>query len=248
MRKFIVFAALMFFFQFVGAQVTKSTDHYEQVWFGYFNQSRISKRWGFWFDGHLRTKDNFFDSLSIAMVRPGITYYLSDKIKFTVGYTYNNIYPADNHSGISQPDHRIWEQIQWHTNYSRIRLMQWIRLEQRWRRKIAGPDELAEGYSYNNRLRYNFFFQVPITKKAYEKGAVTFVVNDEVMVNFGKQVVYNYFDQNRFFVGFNYFLNAHSNIQFGYLNVFQQLAAGNKYKSTDAARLFFFQNLDFRRK
>jgi hypothetical protein len=82
-------------------------------------------------------------------------------------------------------------------NYERIRLMQWVRLEERWARKIENADEMAEGYNFNFRIRYNFFFQVPITKKAYEKGSLCFVVNDELMVNFGKQIVYNYFDQNR---------------------------------------------------
>ena len=76
--------------------------------------------------------------------------------------------------------------------------MQWVRLEERWRRKIKDADELADGYNFNYRIRYNFFFQVPITKKAYEKGSLTYVFNDELMINFGDQIVYNYFDQNRF--------------------------------------------------
>jgi len=127
-------------------------------------------------------------------------------------------------------------------------MMQWIRLEERWRRRIKDADELADGYHFNYRIRYNFFFQVPITKKAYEKGSLTFVLNDELMINFGDQVVYNYFDQNRFFTGFNYFFSKNTSLQFGYLNVFQQLSSGNKYKIMNGARIFFFQNLDLRKK
>ena len=126
--------------------------------------------------------------------------------------------------------------------------MQWIRLEERWRRKIKDADELADGYNFNYRIRYNFFFQVPVTKKAYEKGSFTFVLNNELMINFGDQIVYNYFDQNRFFTGFNYFFSKNTSLQFGYLNVFQQLPAGNKYKIMNGARIFFFQNLDLRKK
>ena len=74
------------------------------------------------------------------------------------------------------------------------------------------------------------------------------VVNDEVHVNFGKQVIYNYFDQNRFFLGFKYQLTEHDNLQLGYMNVFQQLPAGNKYRSADVIRLFYFQNIDLRKK
>ena len=126
--------------------------------------------------------------------------------------------------------------------------MQWLRLEERYRRKIKDADELAEGYDFNFRFRYNILFQVPLNKKMYGKGGLSFVVNDELHINFGDQIVYNYFDQNRFFAGFNYFLSKNSNLQFGYLNVFQQLSSGNKYKVINAARVFFFQNLDIRKK
>jgi hypothetical protein len=34
----------------------KETQTVNQVWTGYFNQTRLSDKWGIWFDGHLRTK------------------------------------------------------------------------------------------------------------------------------------------------------------------------------------------------
>ena len=71
---------------------------------------------------------------------------------------------------------------------------------------------------------------MPLSKKGFQPHSFSFVVNDEVHVNFGKQIIYNYFDQNRFFLGFAYQTNKTDNLQFGYRNVFQQLAAGNKYK------------------
>lgn len=125
--------------------------------------------------------------------------------------------------------------------------MQWFRLEERWRRKILNNDELASGYIFNFRIRYNFFSQLALSKKRFQPNTLSFVVNDEVHVNFGKQIINNYFDQNRFFLGFNYHLNKHDNLQFGYMNLFQQLAAGNRYRSIHVARLFFFHNLDLRK-
>ena len=88
----------------------------------------------------------------------------------------------------------------------------------------------------------------PLSKKRFQPKSLSFVVNDEVHINFGKQIVYNYFDQNRFFLGFTYHVNKHDNLQFGYMNVFQQLAAGNKYRSNHVARVFYFHNLDLRKK
>ena len=126
--------------------------------------------------------------------------------------------------------------------------MQWVRLEERYRRNILNDSTLANGYAFNFRARYNFLIQVPLSSKGIVPNTFSFIANDEVHVNFGKQVVYNYFDQNRFFVGFAWQTTATDNLQFGYMNVFQQLPAGNKYRSIHTARISYFHNLDLRKR
>ncbi|MGZ8537990.1 MAG: DUF2490 domain-containing protein [Flavisolibacter sp.] len=241
-------AVLMLIGLDIHAQSDKQIERLEQVWTGYFNQTRFSNRWGVWFDGQLRTKDNFFTELSTLIIRPGITYYISDATKLTAGYGYINHYPGDNHKEISQPEHRPWQQVQWHTKYSKVRTMQYLRLEERFRRKILNDSTLAEGHNFNFRFRYAFLLQVPLTNKPIGKGDFSFIVNDEIHINLGKEILYNTFDQNRFFLGFAYHTNANDNFQFGYMHMFQQLAAGNMYKSVHAARVFYFHNLDLRKK
>ena len=227
---------------------TKSTEHFNRIWLGYFNQTRFSNQWGLWTDLQLRTKENFVDNLSQGIVRVGLTYYVTDATKLTLGYAYVNDFPADNHKNISVPEHRPWKQVQWHTKYGKNRMMQWIRLEERFRHKVLNDDELASGYNFNFRLRYNLWYEVPLIKDGALPRSLSLIANDEVHINFGSQVVYNYFDQNRFFLGLKYQTSPHSNLQFGYMNVFQQLSAGNKYRSVDALRVFFFQNVDLRKK
>ena len=244
-RQIILFLAI-FFISIAGITQTKQTESVQQVWLGYFNQTRFSNKWGLWADLHLRTKEDFFTNFSQAIVRLGLTYYLNDDAKITAGYAFVNHFPADAHKNISQPEHRPWQQIQWHTRFTKLRLMQWFRLEERWRRKILNNDELADGYNFNFRLRYNFFSQFPLSKKRFQPNTLSFVVNNEVHINFGKEIINNYFDQNRFFLGFAYHVNKHDNLQFGYMNVFQQLAAGNRYRSNHVARVFYFHNLDLR--
>ena len=119
----------------IGNAQTKHTEYFQQVWLGYFNQTRFSNKFGMWTDLHLRTKDNFFEELSQTIVRAGLTYYLNNDAKLTAGYAYVTHYPADNHENVSQPEHRPWQQLQWHTRYPKLKLMQWFRLEERWRRK-----------------------------------------------------------------------------------------------------------------
>lgn len=249
MRKNITSLLFITFFTCAAqAQNVKSTEQVNQVWLGYFNQTRLTSKWGVWTDLHLRTKEEFVNNFSLSIVRLGLTYYVSDVTKLTAGYAYISIYPADAHKKVTQPEHRPWQQIQWHTKYGKKRMMQYIRLEERYRRKILNDSTLADGSNFNFRLRYNIWFDVPLSKKGIVPKTLSLVFNDEVHINFGRQVVNNYFDQNRFFTGLKYQVDEHSNLQLGYLNQFQQLAAGNKYRNVHAVRLFFFQNLDWRKK
>ena len=247
-RLFTLFIGISILLNYELFSQTKQTEHLQQAWFGYFNQTRFSNKWGVWGDFHLRTREDFTNDLSQSIIRVGLTYYLKDDTKLTAGYAYVSHYPADNHKNVTMPEHRPWQQLQWHTRSAKLRLMQWIRLEERFRRKILNDDELAEGYNFNFRARYNIFAQFPLSKKSFQPKTFSFVVNDELHVNFGEQVVYNYFDQNRFFAGFAYHANKHDNLQVGYMNVFQQLASGNKYRSNHVARIFYFHNLDLRKK
>lgn len=242
----LFFAVVIICSGFVCFAQTKQTESVQQVWAGYFNQTRFSKKWGMWAEAQLRTKEEFFTNFSMGMLRLGLTYYLTDDVKLTAGYAFINHFPADNHKNISQPEHRPWQQVQWHTRYTKLRLMQWFRLEERWRRKILNDNTLADGYNFNFRIRYNFLSQFPLSKKRFEPKTLSLIVNDEVHINFGKEVVNNYFDQNRLFLGFNYQVDKRNNLQFGYMNLFQQLTAGNRYRSIHTARMFFFHNLDLR--
>ena len=228
------------------AQPTKQVHVEEQTWLAYFNQTRLSNRWGIWLDGHFRATEHFVKEPSKLLFRTGLTYYVTDDLKLTNGYTFVNHFPELGHANVSQPEHRIWQQIQLHTKYGKVRTMQWLRLEERFRRRIKNDDELGAGYAFDTRLRYNYLLNIPLSKKGIVPHAFSVVLNNEIFINLGPRIVYNKFDQNRLFAGLGYQLSAHSNLQFGYMNIFQQLAAGNTYRNIHAVRLFFFQNLDLR--
>ena len=248
MKRLLLFLVFAIFCSSELSAQTKTTVQDGQLWLGYFNQARFSKRWGMWLDIHLRTEEKVFNDLSQLLFRAGITYYASEKIRITAGYVYALQYPAEDMKGVVVPENRFWQLVQWQTQYPRIRMVQGLRFEQRFRRNVLNYNELAPGYNFNYRLRYNTVFNLPLNKVKIEANTLSFVMSDEVMVNFGKNIVYNYFDQNRFFAGFSWYFNAHDNIQLGYMNLFQQLPAGNKYRSAHIVRLYFIQQVDFRKK
>lgn len=243
--KIKVFISIFFFITAsLTAQKTVTTE--EQTWFGVFSQTRLTNKWGVWFDAHLRLKDDFIGDLSQGIVRAGPMYYLSDDVRLTAAYAYVHFFPAPGHANIGLPEHRPWQQVQWFARGSKARLMQWVRLEERFRRKTLSDDALGDGYNFNWRICYNFALFVPITKKRFEPGGLQLLVNDEVMVNFGKNIVYNHFDQNRLFVGLVYQVNKHAQLHGGYMNLYQQLPSGDQFRNQHTVRVFYFHNFDLR--
>ncbi len=227
---------------------TKNVTHANQIWMGYFNQTKLSDKWGIWLDGQLRTQDDFVNNLYVGIIRVGGIYYVNPNCRITVGYAFANYYPAEKHSMVSQIEHRPWQQIQWTTAYGANRLTQSFRLEERFIRNILNDSTLVDSYKFNYRFRYHINYQVPLNKKAFTANTFSLVISDDVHFNFGKEIVNNVFDQNRFFVGVGYYLNSSDYFQLGYMNVFQQQTQAGLYKSSNVIRTTFFQNLNWRKK
>jgi len=243
--------SLLFLIMFVSALAgnsqgtTKEIHSREQAWAGYFNQTRFTKKFGMWLDVHYRQTGDFFDRPFQFLFRPALTGYIKDNLRVSTGYAFVNHFPAEGFE-TSRPEHRAWEQIWWNQKYKDFNMLQWLRLEQRFARNISN-DELQEGYLRTNRIRYNVMFTVPLKGKEMAPGTPFAVVANELFINFGKNIVYNTFDQNRFFAGIGYQFTKNTNAQFGYMNVFQQEAAGNRYMVTHAIRLYVLQSFDLRK-
>ena len=220
----------------------KDVQDQEQVWLAYFNQSRLSKHWGAWLDLHARRVD-WLDRWNTMIVRPGITYYVNDHVRITAGYAWVGHFP---NAETLRPEHRPWQQVLWTSRSKKLQTQQWVRLEERFNRKFDNG-ELQEGHDFNFRVRYLLALLVPLKGDYIQKGVPFLSFNDEVHLNAGKQIVYNYFDQNRLFLGIGYQFTKSLNAQVGYMNLFQQLPQGNRFNNNHVIRLFFFHNLDLRK-
>jgi hypothetical protein len=240
MRFFTTACLCLIVFQSFGQ---KETENREQTWLGYFNQTRLTNRSGIWLDLHYRLTGNFYEERSVNIARVGYIYYIADQVKLTAGYAY-----AKHFAHGASPDyseHRPWQQIQWIEKKNGFNMMQWFRVEERYRQTIV-EGELTDDYAFNWRVRYNFSITIPLKGKQVVAKTPFLFLNDELHINAGNNIVNNYFDQNRAFIGLGYQFTSHLNAQLGYMNVFQQLPAGNKYVNIDAIRLFVFHSLDFR--
>lgn len=223
----------------------KQTEVRDQTWLGYFNQTRFSKRSGLWVDLHYRLTGDFIQERSINIARVAYTYYLSDQVRLMGGYAYARHFSHD--AGTPDvPEHRPWQQIQWLDKKNGFNLMQSFRVEQRYRRAVSAG-ELTDEYHFNWRLRYNFALTFPLKGKQVVAGTPFLYFNNDIHINAGKEIISNYFDQNRAFIGVGYQFNAHLASHFGYMNVFQQLPAGNRYVNINAIRLFVLHHIDLRK-
>jgi hypothetical protein len=225
---------------------TKTTTSREQLWLAYFNQTRVTDKFGFWLDVQQRQTGDFVDRPFQLLLRPAVTWYAKDNFRVNLGYAFINHFPAEGNE-TSQPEHRIWEQVWFSQKLPNLTMLQWLRFEQRFIRKIAN-DELVDGYTRANRLRYNIGLSIPLKGKELKPGTPFVSVSNELFINFGKNVVYNTFDQNRLFLGLGYQITSGMNLQGGYLNAYQQLASGNSYVVSHAVRIALFQNIDLRAK
>jgi hypothetical protein len=224
----------------------KSVHYREQVWLGYFNQTRLSNRFGFWLDVQYRQTDDFIERPFQLLIRPAVTYFIKDNVRVNFGYTLVEHFPAKGLNTI-RPEHRGWQQIWWNQKHAGFSTLQWLRLEERFNKRLVN-DVLSDDFTTTFRLRYSYGFFIPLKGKEVVAKTPFVAIIDEVFFNFGGKIVYNTFDQNRFFAGIGYQFTAHMNAQLGYMNVFQQEASGNNYFSTNAIRLFFFHNIDLRKK
>lgn len=223
----------------------KVSETRDQTWLGYFNQTRFTDKSGMWIDLHHRLSDDFVGESATNIIRIGYTYYLSDQTRLTAGYGYVTHFSPGTLPDV--PEHRPWQQIQWMDKKNGFSLAQYLRVEERYRRRVS-EGELTNEYNFNWRFRYNFSLTLPLKGKQVSAKTPFLFFNNEIHINAGKEIVNNYFDQNRLFLGLGYQFTSQLNAQLGYLYVFQQLAAANSYVHINAIRLFVFHTLDLRKK
>lgn len=240
--KFLFFLLLTITSARLYAQPAKSTSRWQQFALRYFAQVRIRDEWSFLMNIHTKTREDFIKGFSQYIVEVGLNYQWNDANKITVAQAFAADYP-DNGKGVPQPEYKPWQQYQLSSNIGKNSLTQVFRLEERFRRRRMSDSALGEGYNFNYRFRYNMVYEMPLGKKRPSR--FSFVVNNELFLNFGRQIVYNYFDQNNFGLVLKYQINHNDNIQFNYMYVFQQLSTGNNYKNADVIRVTYIHNTTF---
>ncbi len=86
-------------------------------------------------------------------------------------------------------------------------------------------------------LRYPIF-------KEKEAGNNWFVlVGNEIMLNAGNTISYNYFDQDRLYAGINYEINKKISLQLQYMHIWQQASNGLTLNSNEVLRFNIYHTI-----
>lgn len=210
---------LLFFLYCFQAQAQNITLRH-QVWLGAFAQFKLSPKWSVWLDGQYRTFEHFHYGISAIAGRTGIIYKVTPTIRSVAGYAYFRSIPLSGNLPAPH-EHRGWQMLQHTWNLPKVRLINGIRAEQRFRERVIQGKHTGE-YAYNHRFRYNINAIFKLNKT---KGVV---IGNEIMMNIGKEIIYNQFDQNRVWIGLQHQISPVFQVQVLYMLLYQHLPRPNE--------------------
>jgi hypothetical protein len=207
---FLFFTLTNFSFAQTNPRVT--TDNVNS-WFMYFGNHKVSDQVGWHAEVQLRRND-FVAKPQQLLVRTGLDYYTKSNARITIGYAFVQTHPYGEFAVAETfPEHRIWQQFLTNQSLGKVKLSHRYRLEQR----MIGNSSTGKFSNgrYENRFRYMAKAVLNITNS--EK-PVFLAAYDEIFINFGKEVGFNLFDQNRLYGAIGFTLSSNVKIELGYLN------------------------------
>lgn len=222
----------------------KEINDQAQFWTSINSTWRISNKWGVMGDFHLR-RNNFLQDPNFYFLRLGGVYWFNNKFSLAGGGALLWLATPDSEGDFNYAlERRIYQQLLWRSVQGKVNFLQRIRNEQRWHEVLDENGEV-DRVRFSNRLRFLFSASIQVFKNPK---LPRLVLADEILVHFGSEIIYNTFDQNRFFVGISQRINKDWVFDFGYMSVFQQRYSGYQYDHNHTLRLFFYFSPDLRKK
>lgn len=250
MKKYIIFILfLMFFTSASFAQSPRTYTNNTNAWLMYFGTHKFAKNWSLHLEAQWRRNQLFSDPQQL-LLRTGINYHLNPQATLTLGYCFVETYPYGEFAvKTSFPENRVWEQLQLKNQVGRFEWISRFRLEQRFsdipvlKENIYEPGDAI----YTNRFRLLNRFSIPFKGKTIADKALYLSVYDEFMVNFGKNVGMNIFDQNRAYAAIGYKIPKVGRLELGYLNQLVFKGDGMKVENNHTLQIGLICTIDIKK-
>lgn len=232
MKSTVLFSSLFLIFVNVSGQ--KSITHQSLYWLRYYQQLKMSSKYTL----HAEIEDRRFIKNNIQhhlINHYRIMYQFANQVDGGGGITFSWQSPQipDQVLRLVVPEIRGAQEVNWAQNLSpKISLAHRFRLDERFIHRNNGM-VLVPGYDFNLRFRYRF-------QLSYKPAnSLKLKLGDEIMINQGKIIVYNTFDQNRIYLSFEKEFSSSVSLEWTYMHWYQQRPSGNQYFSRDILRFTF---------
>lgn len=207
-------------------------DHNANAWLMYFGDHAFGKsRFGVHLEGQWRRADLGLKWQQL-LLRPALNFQLNKKVMLTGGYGFVDTFRYGDFPARARfPEHRLFEQA---TITQRAFKLDWqnrLRLEQRHFRGFAQRHE--------NRFRYMLRTSVPLSKNYY------LGLYNEIFYNFGKDVAFNVFDQNRAYVALGRNLKRQTRFEIGFMEQTLQQRNGRVFEHNHTLQVAIYSRMPF---
>ncbi len=220
---------------------TKNISYGDQWWLRYYNSLEFSEKWTL-----LTEVDNrrFFtpDRQQLFLIRTQLQYNFMKKISVSAGIAY---FLQNQHSeefgSLTVPEIRPHQELNIKNTIGKFNISHRYKIEERFIRNTEN-EKLADSYRFNLRFRYQIGVDFSILEKLKLR------IYDEILLNIGRNIQYNVFDQNRIYAGLKYNIIKSLSIEAGYMHWFQQRSSGKDFNSWDIVRVTIYHTISLSKK
>jgi len=159
---------------------------------------------------------------------------------FTLGngfaYYLNSHGDPEFASSFKVPEIRLNHDLGYRHKFKNFNVGHRYRMEERFIRKTLN-DSLIHGYRFLERLSYMVSLECNLVRSKTKDHDLSLKLSDGIYINSNGGIIYNTFDQNRFYAGLNYRLIKNLTVELVYINQFQQRSTGSEYLNRNIASL-----------
>ncbi len=245
MKSIKIFGLVLLCF-ITNAQTEKNVDHQSLLWTRYYNQLTLNNKWSIHSEFDNRIFINPVEE-NLYLIRIHGRYKINKDVDLGAGVSYFSVATQipEVTNDFRIPEYRGQQDITWKQEYGKLSINQRFQVEERFFHN-ANKDGLQSGTNFNWRFRYRLQGEYTWWKK--ENQYLRAIAYDEIMINAGKNIVHNTFDQNRIYAALQYGVNKNIALELGYLKSFQQRASGVDYFDRDIIRFTFFHKIKLKEK
>jgi len=234
--KLLALVLVSCFAHFPGAIAqNKQVNNLTHSWIGLLSTFRFGEHWGAIGDIIIR-REKFIETPGYYFVRVGGGYWFDNSISLTTAYSNLWLYRPQLLNQSFTHENRLDLQLSISRPVGRVSMLNRFRTDLRWRQNVEN-NRTTGSHNFSERIRYLYSAGIPVS---HNPKVPVITLTQEILLQFGKQIINNPLDQLRAFTGIRQNLGKGWSYDFGYMLVYQQQAAGNIYNLQHTIRLLFY--------